>query len=77
VTTASRRGRGRRLDPEEVARARTRAAPYDRTHAYHEGDWFVHPTFGAGQVQLVLGPERMVTALFEDGEERRLIHARP
>jgi len=78
VTSASKRGRGRnKLDPNEVARARTRAEPYDRSHAYHEGDWFMHPTFGAGQVQLVLGPERMVTALFEDGQERRLIHARP
>ena len=78
VATASRRGRGRnKLDPEEVARARTRAAPYDRSRSYHEGEWFLHPSFGAGQVQIVLGPERMVTALFEDGEERRLIHARP
>jgi hypothetical protein len=76
VSSANRRSRGRRLDPAEVARARTRAEPYDRSRSYREGDWFVHPTFGAGQVQLVLGPERMVTALFEDGEERRLIHDR-
>jgi O-acetyl-ADP-ribose deacetylase (regulator of RNase III) len=76
VATSSRRGRSRKLDPSEVARERTRAEPYDRSRAYAEGDWFVHPTFGTGQVQLVLGPERMVTALFEDGEERRLIHAR-
>jgi hypothetical protein len=52
------------------------AAPYDRTHAYYSGEWFIHPSFGAGQVQAVFGPERMFTALFEDGEERRLIHAR-
>ena len=76
VASANRRSRGRKLDPAEVARARTRAEPYDRSRTYHEGDWFIHPTFGAGQVQLVLGPERMVTALFEDGEERRLIHER-
>lgn len=77
VTSASRRSRGRnKLDPAEVARARQRAEPYDRSRTYREGDWFVHPTFGTGQVQLVLGPERMVTALFEDGEERRLIHER-
>jgi hypothetical protein len=43
---------------------------------YLTGEWFTHPSFGTGQVQTVLGPERMVTALFEDGEERRLIHAR-
>lgn len=76
VSTASRRGRSRKLDPAEVARERTRAAPYDRSRSYNEGEWFVHPKFGTGQVQLVLGPERMVTALFEDGEERRLIHER-
>jgi O-acetyl-ADP-ribose deacetylase (regulator of RNase III) len=76
VTGAGRRSRGRKLDPAEVARARTRAEPYDRSRTYHEGDWFLHPTFGVGQVQLVLGPERMVTTLYEDGEERRLIHDR-
>ncbi len=75
--TGGRHVRGKRkLDPVELAAARVRAAPYDRSHAYHAGEWFLHPTFGAGQVQAVLGPERMVTALFEDGEERRLIHAR-
>ena len=75
-TGHARRGRARRLDPIELADARVRAAPYDRARVYSEGEWFVHPTFGAGQVQSVLGPERMLTALFEDGEERRLIHAR-
>ena len=76
ATPASRKGRSRRLDPEDVALARTRAQPYDRNRTYYEGEWFMHPTFGAGQVQLVLAGERMVTALFEDGEERKLIHAR-
>lgn len=76
ATPASRKGRSRRLDPAEVSLARTRAQPYDRSRTYHEGEWFMHPTFGAGQVQLVLAGERMVTALFEDGEERKLIHAR-
>jgi O-acetyl-ADP-ribose deacetylase (regulator of RNase III) len=74
--SASRRGRARRLDPAEVASARVRAAPYDRGRAYATGDWFIHPAFGAGQVQAVFGPERMISALFEDGEERRMIHAR-
>jgi hypothetical protein len=74
---APRRVRGRnRLDPSELAAARVRAAPYDRSRTYLTGEWFIHPSFGAGQIQTVLGPERMVTALFEDGEERRLIHAR-
>ncbi len=75
-TPASRKGRSRRLDPAELSLERTRSLPYDRTHVYIQGDWFLHPTFGIGQVQLVLTGERMVTALFEDGEERKLIHAR-
>jgi O-acetyl-ADP-ribose deacetylase (regulator of RNase III) len=75
--SSARRGtRVRRLDPSLLEIARVRAEPYDRARSYMEGDWFVHPSFGTGQVQQVLGPERMVTALFEDGEERRLIHAR-
>jgi O-acetyl-ADP-ribose deacetylase (regulator of RNase III) len=73
---SARRGKARRLDPAELATARVRAAPYDRGRSYSTGEWFIHPSFGTGQVQAVLGPERMLTALFEDGEERRLIHAR-
>jgi O-acetyl-ADP-ribose deacetylase (regulator of RNase III) len=74
---APKRARGRnRPDPSELAAARVRAAPYDRGRMYLTGEWFIHPSFGAGQVLTVLGPERMLTALFEDGEERRLIHAR-
>jgi O-acetyl-ADP-ribose deacetylase (regulator of RNase III) len=76
ASSAPRKPKVRKLDAEEVASARIQAAPYDRTHAYYSGEWFVHPAFGAGQVQAVFGPERMFTALFEDGEERRLIHAR-
>jgi O-acetyl-ADP-ribose deacetylase (regulator of RNase III) len=76
VSTPARKGRARKLDPAALAMARTRAEPYDRHRTYHEAEWFMHPTFGAGQVQQVLVAERMVVALFEDGEERRLIHAR-
>jgi hypothetical protein len=36
----------------------------------------LHPSFGAGQVQTVLGPERMIEVLFGDGQQRKLIHAR-
>lgn len=75
-TSAPKRAKGRKLDPAELASARVRAAPYDRNRAYITHEWFIHPTFGAGQVQIVLGPERMLLALFEDGQERRLIHAR-
>lgn len=76
TSSTPRKPKSRKLDPESVASARLQAAPYDRTHAYYSGEWFIHPSFGAGQVQAVFGPERMFTALFEDGEERRLIHAR-
>lgn len=64
-----------RLNPDDVVRARTRAPAYDRSHHYGEGDFFVHPTFGVGQVKIVK-PERMVVVLFEDGQERTMIHAR-
>jgi O-acetyl-ADP-ribose deacetylase (regulator of RNase III) len=64
-----------RLRPEDVALARARSAPYDRSRNYIEGEFFVHPVFGVGQVQVVK-PERMVVVLFENGEERTMIHAR-
>lgn len=64
-----------RLNPDDVARARTRAPAYDRSHHYGEGDFFIHPSFGVGQVKIVK-PERMVVVLFEDGQERTMIHAR-
>jgi O-acetyl-ADP-ribose deacetylase (regulator of RNase III) len=69
--------RAPRLDPGELAAARAAAQAYDRSRAYREGDWFIHARFGAGKVQSVLGPERMVTVMFEDGQERKLVHARP
>ncbi|HEX4353114.1 MAG TPA: hypothetical protein VHZ95_09375 [Polyangiales bacterium] len=64
-----------RLRPDDIASARARSGTYDRSRAYHEGEFFIHPTFGVGQVQLVK-PERMVVVLFEDGLERTMIHAR-
>lgn len=74
-SSAPRRGKPR-LDPEQLAFARSHATPYDRTRSYLTGDWILHPSFGAGQVQTVLGPERMIEVLFGDGQERKLIHAR-
>lgn len=76
AAAAGSRGRRKRLDPGDIANARVRAAPYDRGHVYGVGAWFLHPTLGMAQVQDVLPAERMVMALFEDGQERRLIHAR-
>ena len=72
---APRKRGGPRLRPEDVAAARARSPMYDRSKVYVEGDFFIHPTFGVGQVQVVK-PERMVVVLFENGEERTMIHAR-
>lgn len=80
TSTAASSGTGRkrggpRLRPEDIAAARARSPMYDRSHSYVEGDFFIHPTFGVGQVQVVK-PERMVVVLFESGEERTMIHSR-
>jgi hypothetical protein len=64
-----------KLRPEDIAAARARSAPYDRSRLYNEGEFFIHPTFGVGQVQTVK-PELMVVVLFEHGEERTMIHGR-
>ena len=69
------RRKGVRLKPEDVAMARARSQPYDRSRHYLEGEFFIHPVFGVGQVQVVK-PERMVVVLFENGEERTMIHSR-
>jgi O-acetyl-ADP-ribose deacetylase (regulator of RNase III) len=64
-----------KLRPDDIATARARSSAYDRSRFYNEGEFFIHPTFGVGQVQVVK-PERMVVVLFEDGQERTMIHAR-
>jgi hypothetical protein len=69
------RRKGSKLRPEDIATARARSGTYDRSRYYSEGEYFIHPTFGVGQVQLVK-PERMVVVLFETGEERTMIHGR-
>jgi len=69
------RRKGARLKPEDIALARAKSAAYDRSLHYMEGDFFIHPVFGVGQVQVVK-PERMVVVLFENGEERTMIHSR-
>jgi hypothetical protein len=80
-TTAKRAPRASKakapaLDPAEVSAARARADAYSPKHAYIPGEWMMHPKFGVGQVQRVLEVERMIFVLFEDGPERRLVHAR-
>jgi hypothetical protein len=64
-----------KLKPEDIAAARARSPMYDRSRTYTEAEFFIHPTFGVGQVQIVK-PERMVVVLFETGEERTMIHGR-
>lgn len=63
------------LDPQEVATARVKAAPYSWSHQYAQGEWLLHPKFGAGQVREVT-PEGGIVVLFEDGNQRRMVHAR-
>lgn len=65
----------RRLDPDEVARVRPFAEKYDMKRTYAGGDWFVHPKFGIGRVEQVT-PEGAVSVLFEDGEQRKMVHGR-
>lgn len=71
----SRRGPPR-LDPGEIAAAHNSAQPYDRTRAYASGSWMLHPKFGAGRVEQVT-QEGAIMVLFEDGEVRKMLHARP
>jgi hypothetical protein len=82
TTQSSRSGTGTgkkrgapKLRPEDIATARARSGAYDRSRYYNEGEFFIHPVFGVGQVQTVK-PERMVVVLFESGEERTMIHGR-
>lgn len=72
---ATARSKVPKLDPEDVAEARASADAYDRTRTYIEEEWFMHPKFGAGQVQEV-DPEGRVKVLYEDGKERTMLHAR-
>jgi hypothetical protein len=64
------------LGEDENARARATAGPYDRAHKYAAGDFFLHPKFGVGRVE-ELTPEGFIVVLFEGGDTRRLLHARP
>jgi hypothetical protein len=64
------------LDAGDVAQHRTTGKPYDRGHRYREGEWFVHPRFGVGQVRRVT-PEGSIEVLFEDGSLKKMLHASP
>ena len=64
------------LGEDDIARARAMAGPYDRANTYGIGDFFVHPKFGVGRVE-ELTPEGFIVVLFEGGDSKRLLHARP
>jgi hypothetical protein len=66
----------KRLDPRAIEGARASAMSYDRAHNYTPNEWLIHPKFGVGEVQTILRAEGMIMVLFEDGEERRLLHGR-
>lgn len=63
------------LTPEEIARVKGSGERYDMRRVYGEGDFFVHPKFGVGKVVSVPEPQQM-SCVFEDGSERKLVHAR-
>ncbi len=64
------------LTDDEVARARATASPYDRAQTYSAGDYILHSKFGVGRIE-ELTPEGFIQVLFEGGDTRRLLHARP
>lgn len=68
-------GRAPRLDPDEVSRRRLTAESYSMRSTYATDDWFSHPKFGMGKVTAV-APEGAILVLFEDGEQRKLVHGR-
>jgi len=75
ATVSSKRPRlPETLDAAEVASRRVTATPYDRGQRYKEGDWFVHPRFGVGQVKR-LTPEGAIDVLFEDGTTKKMLHS--
>ena len=64
-----------RLDEADIARARASGRAWDRHVRFGQGELFVHKTFGVGVVTSVTQDDFIIT-LFEDGQARRLIHAR-
>jgi O-acetyl-ADP-ribose deacetylase (regulator of RNase III) len=65
-----------KLEEADISKARAVSKPWDRAARYGVGSWFVHAKFGVGRVDEITA-EGFVVVLFEDGEQRKLIHARP
>jgi O-acetyl-ADP-ribose deacetylase (regulator of RNase III) len=74
ATVSSKRRLPETLDANDVAHRRVTSAPYDRALRYKDGDWFVHPRFGVGQVKRVT-PEGAIEVLFEDGSTKKMLHS--
>ncbi len=63
------------LSSDEVSSARAQSQPWDRMASYKSGQFFVHSKFGVGRVETHT-LDGYVMVLFEDGETRKMIHAR-
>ena len=70
--------KGQKLAIHEVDAHRHNAKPYSPRTRFTAGDWVSHTRFGIGRVEEVSPGESTEQArvLFEDGVERRLVHAR-
>lgn len=79
-TASKRKAPARKVAPtlseDEIGRARATAETYDRARTYAVGDYFRHSKFGVGRVEEIT-PEGFIMVLFEGGDTRRLLHARP
>jgi hypothetical protein len=63
------------LSPVEAAAGRAGAERYNMHRTYEAGDYFIHPRFGLGLVGETLDNRAMLVR-FEDGTERKMVHAR-
>jgi O-acetyl-ADP-ribose deacetylase (regulator of RNase III) len=74
AATGARKRATETLSVSDVAERRVTSRPYDRSHRYRAGEWFVHAKFGVGQVKTVT-PDGAIDVLFEDGSTKKMLHA--
>ena len=65
----------RSLASADIEAARVTNRPWDRASRFGLWDYFVHAKFGVGHV-VDVSSDGFIVCLFEDGETRKLIHAR-
>jgi O-acetyl-ADP-ribose deacetylase (regulator of RNase III) len=63
------------ITEDEVQAARRASEPYNMRKTYQPGALFVHPKFGVGRVE-TLTQEGAIMVLFQDGEQRKMVHGR-